>query len=69
MQNISTEWRRFSDQENKQYMYKEKAHLKLATFEKETKKTSDSREQTKENQRREKLPEKAYETFFTIRSQ
>lgn len=58
---MSTEWRRLSDQEKREY--KEKAH------ELHLKRRREIREETKENQRREKLREKAFETFSRIRSQ
>ena len=61
---MSTEWRRLSDQEKREY--KEKArelHLKRRQ------RRRGIREEKKENQRREKLREKAYETFSRIRSQ
>lgn len=61
---MSTEWRRLSDQEKREY--KEKAHeLHL----KRRQRRREIREETKENQRREKFREKAYETFSRIRSQ
>ena len=63
MQNISTEWRRFSDQENRQY--KEKAHLKLR-LERRQRRLQIHESKQKRTSGEKSSQKNECETFFTI---